>query len=269
MHAAAVERLTLEAELRRAFEQDELTVHYQPIVDLAADRIWGVEALVRWLHPTRGVLAPDAFLATAEETGLIDRLSRQVLSQACAQAQTWRRSMPELADLSISVNLGAGQLVEPGLVALVREVLADSGLDASALILEITEGAMMHDTDVVIATLTALKALGVRVAVDDFGTGYSSLAYLQRFPIDILKVDKSFIDALDDATEPAALAHAIISLSQALDLIPVAEGVERAEQRDELRRLGCNLAQGYLFARPADAATVTPVLSGVRHWGGR
>jgi diguanylate cyclase (GGDEF)-like protein/PAS domain S-box-containing protein len=260
MHAAAVERLTLETELRRALERDELVVHYQPIIDLGASTVWGVEALARWNHPSRGVLGPDAFLRAAEETGLIDQLSRRVLSEACAQVRTWRAAAPELHELSISVNLSAGLLVDPGLVDLVREALAEHALDSDALILEITEGAMMHDTDEVVANLGRLKELGVRVAVDDFGTGYSSLAYLQRFPIDILKVDKSFVDGLDEAPADAELAQAIIRLARALHLTPIAEGVERAAQADRLEDLGCHLAQGYLFARPAEAAAVTDLL---------
>jgi diguanylate cyclase (GGDEF)-like protein/PAS domain S-box-containing protein len=260
MHAAAVERLTLETELRHALERDELVVHYQPIIDLATAGVWGVEALVRWHHPTRGVLGPGSFLRAAEETGLIDQLSRLVLSQACAQAGAWRRAAPHLRDLSISVNVSAGLLVEPALAHLVDEVLAEHQLDAHALILEITEGAMMHETEDVIANLERLKAVGVRIAVDDFGTGYSSLAYLQRFPIDILKVDKSFVDGLGRASADAELAQAIIRLAHALHLTPIAEGIERSDQRARLRDLGCDLAQGFLFGRPADADTVTALL---------
>jgi diguanylate cyclase (GGDEF)-like protein/PAS domain S-box-containing protein len=252
MHAAAVERLTLEAELRRALDGAELTVHYQPIVDVASGRPWGVEALARWQHPRRGLLAPDAFLPTAEEAGLVNRIDRQVLAIACAQAQEWRASSPELADLTVTVNVSAAQLVDDDLVDHVRSVLAAAGLAPSALVLEITEGAMMHDTDAVVANLNGLKGLGVRVALDDFGTGYSSLAYLRRFSIDILKVDKSFIESVDGDTDSSALAHAIIDLAQTLRLTPVAEGVERVAQRDRLGELGCPLAQGYLFAHPQD-----------------
>ena len=257
MHAAAVERLTLETELRHALERDELVVHYQPIIDLATGGVWGVEALVRWHHPIRGVLGPAAFIRAAEETGLIDELSRLVLSRACAQAGAWRRAAPHLQDLSISVNLPAGLLHDPGLAQVVHEVLAEHELDADALILEITEGAMMHETEEVIANLVRLKAVGVRVAVDDFGTGYSSLAYLQRFPIDILKVDKCFVDGLGRTSADAELAQAIIRLAHALHLTPIAEGIERADQRERLRDLGCDLAQGYLFGRPANATAVT------------
>jgi diguanylate cyclase (GGDEF)-like protein/PAS domain S-box-containing protein len=260
MHAAALERLTLDAELRRALEGDELTVHYQPIVDLASGRAWGAEALVRWQHPRRGLLTPESFLPTAEEAGLVGRIDRRVLGLACEQAQAWRSSSPELADLALTVNVSAARLVDTDLVDHVRGVLAGSGLAPSALVLEITEGAMMHDTDAVVANLTGLKELGVRVALDDFGTGYSSLAYLRRFSIDILKVDKSFTDSIGGDDDSAALAHAIIDLAQTLRLAPVAEGVERAEQRDRLIELGCRLAQGYLFARPQDASATTAFL---------
>ena len=260
MHAAALERLTLEAELRRALEHDELTVHYQPIMDLASHRPWGVEALVRWQHPRRGLLTPDCFVPIAEETGLVNHIDRRVLTLACAQAQQWRSSAPELADLAVTVNVSAAQLVGTDLVDDVRSVLAASGLAPSALVLEITEGAMMHDTEAVVANLSGLNALGVRVALDDFGTGYSSLAYLRRFSIDILKVDKSFIETLGGDTDSAALAHAIIDLAQTLCIIPVAEGVERPEQRDRLVDLGCPLAQGYLFARPLDGPAAAAFL---------
>ena len=256
MHSTAVERLKVETELRHGIERGELTPYYQPIVELAIGRIVGVEALARWRHPTRGVLGPDAFMALADETRLIEDIDHLVLTQACSDLRQWQSTGIVGPEFWVSVNLAAQHLVGDGLVGEVQEALATNGLDPSCLILEITEGAMMRDTDATIANLVRLRALGVRIAVDDFGTGYSSLAYLQRFPIDILKIDKSFIDRIDDGPEEAALPHAIIRLAHTLHLTTIAEGVERECQQACLRDLGCELAQGYYFAVPAAADVI-------------
>jgi diguanylate cyclase (GGDEF)-like protein/PAS domain S-box-containing protein len=255
MHSTAVERLKVEAELRRGIERGELTPYYQPIVDLGADRIVGVEALARWHHPTRGLLAPDAFMALADETLLIDDIDHLVLAQACADLRQWQDAGMAGPGFWVSVNLAPQHLIGDGLVSEVEAALAARGLDPACLVLEITEGAMMRDTDAAITNLVQLKALGVRIAVDDFGTGYSSLGYLQRFPIDILKIDKTFIDGVDVGPDGAALPHAIIRLAHTLHLTTIAEGVERDDQRSCLRDLGCELAQGYYFERavPAEA----------------
>jgi diguanylate cyclase (GGDEF)-like protein/PAS domain S-box-containing protein len=261
MHAAAVERLEVEADLRRAEERGELRVHYQPIFDLSTGAVNGVEALVRWEHPIRGLLAPAAFIPLAEETGLIQEIGRQVLTVACRQVRAWQIELPSLPPLSVSVNLSPRQLLDPFLVGDVSRALESTGLPASSLVLEITEGAMMHDTETTVGVLRALRELGVRLAVDDFGTGYSSLSYLQRFPIDVLKIDQSFVAGLAGSPEESALARAIVKLAQTLQLTAVAEGVETQVQVDRLKELGCELAQGYLLARPQAAEAVTRLLA--------
>jgi EAL domain-containing protein (putative c-di-GMP-specific phosphodiesterase class I) len=261
MHANAIERLQMEADLRRAIDRGEITAHYQPIVELATGRTVGVEALARWRHPVRGMLGPEVFIALAEETGLIEDIGTLILGQACADLRRWQVAGIAGPAFSASVNLAPQQLVGHGLLGEVEVALATHGLDPSCLILEITEGAMMRDTDAAIANLTGLRALGVKVAVDDFGTGYSSLAYLQRFPLDILKIDKSFVDGIDGGPEQSALPHAIIRLAQTLHLEPIAEGVERESQKVRLRELGCELAQGYHLARPAPADVIAATLS--------
>jgi predicted signal transduction protein with EAL and GGDEF domain len=260
MHATAVRRLEMEAELRRALDGGELVVYYQPIVALATRRMSGVEALVRWQHPDRGLLPPSVFIGLAEETGLIHQLGRQVLETACAQVRRWQVQHPRHATLSVSVNLSPRQLTSDVVVQEVRDALDVSGLPASSLVLEITEGVMMHDTEATIQRLRALKALGVRLAVDDFGTGYSSLSYLQRFPIDILKIDRSFVAAIDSGQDEYSLARAIVSLARSLHLQAVAEGVETQAQEDALRELRCDLAQGYYLAVPQGAEAVGAML---------
>jgi diguanylate cyclase (GGDEF)-like protein len=260
MHTAALDRLEIQADLRRALDQHELTLQYQPIVALNTGRVVGVEALVRWRHPERGLLPPNAFIPIAEETGLICELGRQVLVEACVQARRWQRLRPQDPQLSLSVNLSPRQLQSDDILAHIGEALVVSGLDASSLVLEITEGAMVHDSDAIINRLTALKELGVKVALDDFGTGYSSFSYLQRLPIDVLKIDRSFIGMLHD-DKKATLAQAIVSLARTMDLVAVAEGVETSAQAEMLGRIGCDLAQGYYLARPMDADAVDAFLS--------
>jgi diguanylate cyclase (GGDEF)-like protein/PAS domain S-box-containing protein len=255
MHAEAVERLEIQADLRRALDRGELTLQYQPIVALDTGRISGVEALVRWCHPERGLLAPNAFIPIAEETGLICELGRQVLVEACSQARAW-----QLPPLTVSVNLSPRQLQGDELIAHITEALEVSGLAPSTLVLEITEGAMMHDTEAIIAKLEVLKALGVKLAVDDFGTGYSSLSYLQRFPIDVLKIDRTFIGRIDSDDNSSSLIGAILSLARIMQLEAVAEGVETEAQADMLTQLGCDLAQGYYLARPMDAERLEEIL---------
>jgi len=260
MHATAVRRLEMEADLRRALDGGELVLHYQPIVALATRRMSGVEALVRWQHPDRGLLPPSVFIGLAEETGLIHQLGRQVLEAACVQARRWQVQHPRHATLSVSVNLSPRQLTSDVVVQEVRNALEVSGLPASSLILEITEGVMMHDTEATIQRLRALKALGVRLAVDDFGTGYSSLSYLQRFPIDILKIDRSFVAAIDAGQDEYSLARAIVSLARSLHLQAVAEGVETRAQAEALSELQCDMAQGFYLASPQGADAVGALL---------
>ena len=252
MQAEVIDRLELEADLQRAIDRKELEVFYQPIIALGTGELAGHEALVRWRHPTRGLMSPGAFVPVAEETGMIGSIGRFVLREAARQAASWAALTG--ADLSMNVNLSGRQLEDPGLVEEVTTVLRETGLPAGRLVLEITETVLMHDTESTIERLRALRALGVRLAVDDFGTGYSSLRYLNRFPLDVLKMAKPFVDGLGSQEEDPALARAIVDLGANLGLTIVAEGIERSAQLTHLRRLGCPLGQGYWFARPMPAA---------------
>jgi diguanylate cyclase (GGDEF)-like protein/PAS domain S-box-containing protein len=250
MREAAISRFELGADLRRAIERREFVLHYQPVVDLTHGRILGFEALVRWQHPTRGLLAPAAFVPTAEATGLIVAIGRWVLEEACVQAHRWQLDTMTDPKLSMSANLSARELREPGLVENVAAILQRTGVDPSTIVLEITETSMVEDADGAIATLQALKALGVRLAIDDFGTGYSSLSYLRRLPVDVLKLDRSFVVPAGRGDRESALVDAVFRLGRSLGLVTIAEGIEDAEQRDRLVSLGCRVGQGYLFARP-------------------
>jgi EAL domain-containing protein (putative c-di-GMP-specific phosphodiesterase class I) len=223
-------------------------VYYQPEIDLTSGQVTGCEALARWNHPTQGFLEAGAFIGLAEETGLILEVGSWVLATACRQAGIWRRDHPT-RPLIVRVNLSARQIAQPDLVAIVVEALDHGGLDAASLCLEITETALMDDPDAALRVLSDLRALGVTLAIDDFGTGYSSLAYLKRFPVDILKIDRSFVDGVGEDPEDTAIVTAIVSMSRALGLRVVAEGVETQQQADELRWLGAEAAQGYLFSR--------------------
>jgi diguanylate cyclase (GGDEF)-like protein/PAS domain S-box-containing protein len=257
MHAAVVERLALKADLRRAVDAGEFEPYYQPIVDLQSGTTVGVEALVRWHHPERGLLLPAAFVELAEETALIVPIGVQVLRRACADAADWQRRLGEHAPRSVSVNLSVRQLQHPGIVDEVAAALRDSGLPSEALVLEITESTLLDDADAAAVRLDELKALGVRVALDDFGTGYSSLSYLGRFPVDVLKIDKSFVDSLGgEVEERTALVGAIVGLGTTLGVQVTAEGIEGAEQLSHLLHLGCELGQGFYFAKPLPAAAL-------------
>ncbi|HEX5580161.1 MAG TPA: EAL domain-containing protein [Gemmatimonadaceae bacterium] len=261
MHEAVRERLAIEADLRRALERNELSLHYQPIVRLDTGIPIGVEALVRWQHPDRGAVSPGAFIPVAEDTGLIVSLGRWILREACEQARRWQSARAGVAPpLRVTINISGRQLQDASFVADVRETLAATGVDATSLVLEITESVLMQHTEVVLERLRELKALGLSLAIDDFGTGYSSLGYLQRFPIDILKIDKAFVDAVRDGDGDPALARAVIALGDSLGMQTVAEGIEGAAQADGLRRLGCQLGQGYHFARPLPAEALSALL---------
>ena len=260
MHTTVMERLELEADFRQGVINEDLVVHYQPIVNLDTKGIVGFEALVRWQHPTRGLLRPEAFLAFAEQAGFMGAVDCFVLTKACGQVLRWQRDGLVAPDASISVNLSARDMVEAGIDRAVRILLAESGFDPSNLIVEITESAMMNDIDAAVRELRSLKALGLRIAIDDFGTGYSSLAYLQRLPIDILKIDRSFVAALSADVESVTLVNAIIRMAEALGHTTIAEGIERATQDTILRQLGCHLGQGYLLGPPLDAASMETVL---------
>jgi diguanylate cyclase (GGDEF)-like protein/PAS domain S-box-containing protein len=254
MHTRALERFEVQADLERALSRGEFVVHYQPIVDFETGEARGVEALVRWNHPTRGLLGPLEFISVAEETGAIVPLGAWVLGEACRQTAAWRSQHAAASDLWVSVNLSTRQLLEADLVTQVRDVLTASDLAPSALTLELTEGSLMQDVEETVRKLRALKDLGVRLAIDDFGTGSSSLGYLQRFPIDTLKIDKSFVDgiAADDSEDPA-LVRAIVQMAATLNLDTIAEGIEGSDQLNELLSAGCRSGQGYLFARPLQA----------------
>jgi diguanylate cyclase (GGDEF)-like protein len=267
MHVEAVERLELEADLQRAIERDELVLHYQPIVSLQSSEIIGVEALVRWLHPKRGLLPPGAFIPLAEETGLILPLGRWVLGEATRQVAAWQQEDPRPQPLKVSVNLSGWQLTQPSLIDEVNEALAASGLPPSALVLELTETILMTDTEASIEKLHSLKRLGVELAIDDFGTGYSSLRYLQRFPIDILKIAKPFVDGLASDTGDSMLARVIVDLSRNLGLETIAEGIEEQEQLTSLRALGSTMGQGYHFARPLEPRAMEELLFASRDVG--
>ena len=299
MRASAVDRLDIETALRRSLERRELRIYYQPIIDLRTGAIDGVEALLRWEHPERGLLNPDEFITVAEETGLIVPIGAWVLDQACRQVQRWQAEVPALEPLRLSVNLSGRQLGHSKLVEDVASVLAETGIDPSLVELEITESVLMDDVEMSQETLSRLHALGVKLAVDDFGTGYSSLSYLRRFPVELLKVDKSFVEALtdkpssplaevpgiadaldaastsgdvdgsgdpDDGAGDIAVVAAIVTLAHSLGLIAVAEGVETAAQLALLRQLGCDRGQGYYMARPGTDHDTGELLRAAAHW---
>ena len=247
MRAGAMRRLEVERELRHALERDELALYYQPVVDLRNGEINGLEALVRWRHPDRGLLDPPEFVSVAEDSGLIEPIGRWVQERACRQALEWHQLRPDSRPFDVAVNLSARQVAHRDLPATVEEVIARTGLDPVHLRLEITESVLVEESATAISSLAALSELGVRLVLDDFGTGYSSLAYLNRFPFHALKIDRSFVDPLGIEQEATAIVEAIIGMARALSLEVIAEGVESEVQLAELRRLGCDYAQGHLF----------------------
>ena len=260
MRTTLIERLTLEDDLRRAVERGEFVLHYQPTFALADGRLEGVEALVRWAHPTGGLIAPMEFIPVAEEIGLIGAIGAFVLNEACHQMRGWQRDHPSLGSLTLSVNVSVRQLQDPALPDIVASALAQSRLDPSALVLELTESVLADDSERTLGGLARLKALGVRLAIDDFGTGYSSLSYLRRFPIDVIKIDRSFVDGLPAGPDALALVQAIVRLGQTLFLQTVAEGIEGAEQLAELQAVGCDIGQGYYLARPMTTTALGELL---------
>jgi EAL domain-containing protein (putative c-di-GMP-specific phosphodiesterase class I) len=260
MNAQALERLELEADLRQALERGEFRVYYQPKMALASGQLEGMEALVRWEHPRRGLVSPAAFIPLAEETGLIRPLGQWVLEESCRQTKRWHDQMPGLA-LVTSVNLSARQFQQPTLVADVAAALQQSGVRPEHIQLEITESAAMEDAEAAVATLQQLKNLGVQLAIDDFGTGYSSLAYLKRFPVDALKIDRAFVSGLYQGSEDASIVNAVASLGHALNLSIVAEGIETADESRHVHALGCEVGQGYYFAKPLSVAEAEAFLA--------
>jgi EAL domain-containing protein (putative c-di-GMP-specific phosphodiesterase class I) len=249
MEAEAVERMELETALRVAIDRDELRLHYQPIVSLGSGEVAGWEALVRWQHPARGLVSPVVFIPIAEETGLIVAIGSWVLDRACRQVRAWQE-LTGNESLTISVNVAARQFEDPALIGTVQRTLRRSGLAPSCLKLEITESAIMADAEGAVTTLRALKALGVQIAIDDFGTGYSSLAYLKQFPVDMLKIDRSFVDGLGRDPHDTAIVRSVVALARTLELRLTAEGIETSDQRTQLAMLECEFGQGYLFGRP-------------------
>jgi diguanylate cyclase (GGDEF)-like protein/PAS domain S-box-containing protein len=256
MRARAMQRLETERALHRALEREELRVFYQPEVRLDTGVIFGVEALVRWQHPERGLVPPADFVPLAEETGLVVAVDKWVLEEACCQSKRWRDAYPAAPPLSVAVNVSARQFAQRDLVEVVGGALADTDTDPSLLCLEITETVLMEDSDQALRVLAGLKELGVRLSIDDFGTGYSSLSYLRRFEVDILKVDRSFVDGVGRDPHDHRILTAIASLADALSLVTIAEGVETAEQLHGVRRLGFDAAQGYYFAPPQPAPAI-------------
>ena len=253
MHQRAVSSLRLETDLRRALERREIIPYYQPIVDLDSGAVVAFEALARWRHPNLGLLSPDLFIPVAEETGLVGAIGEWMLVEGCRQAREWQRRHPRRSTLGISVNVSGRQLSQGAIAGEVERAVDESGLDPACLTLEITESALMHNLNAGAAVIQRLHAMKVGLHLDDFGTGYSSLAYLHSFPVDALKVDRSFVNKLDGGPQQAAIVKAIVSLAHNLGMEVIAEGVETPAQAKALRRLNCRRAQGYLFSKPVPA----------------
>jgi diguanylate cyclase (GGDEF)-like protein len=260
----ALARLHNEKAIRKAIEREEFRVFFQPEVAIDGEHIMGMEALVRWQHPERGLLGPGEFIALAEETGLIVPLGTWVLRDACQRAVVWQRSRPADQPLTLRVNVSARQLAQDSLRETVAEIIEETGIDPGLLCLEVTESVLIEDPEQSIRTLTALKQLGVKIAIDDFGTGYSSLEYLRRMPVDCVKVDRSFVRGLPENEEDVAIVNAVIELGHALKLSVTAEGVETVEQLGNLRTAGCDTAQGFLFFRPEPPEEVAKLFAGAQ-----
>ncbi len=261
LRVRTLERLALENDLRRALDREELHVRYQPVVSLRDGSLASVEALVHWEHPQRGLVGPSDFIPVAEDSGLIAQIGEWVLRESCHQACSWHAANPDAPPLGLSVNLSARQIAQRDLAGSVARALRDSGLDPRSLCLEITESAILDDTDTANRTLRALLSLGVGLVLDDFGTGYSSLAYLTRLPIEGLKIDRSFVEQMGDGERPTAIVTAIVRMAQALSMQVTGEGVESAHQLQELRRLGCDRAQGFHIAQPLPPEKIAELLA--------
>jgi EAL domain-containing protein (putative c-di-GMP-specific phosphodiesterase class I) len=258
MNAGSRKQLALETNLRKAVENNELQLFYQPKVDINRNRIVGVEALLRWEHPGMGYISPLEFIPIAEDNGLIVPIGEWVLHTAFAELGNWRAAGHD--DLTMAVNLSSAQLARPGLENIVEAALAAADIDPGMAELEITENVAMQNIDSAIATLTILKQMGIAIAMDDFGTGYSSLGYLRRLPVDIVKIDQSFVHGIPESKEDALIAQAIIAMANSLNLSLVVEGVENARQLRFFRQQGCDIVQGYLFSKPVNAAEMLKLL---------
>jgi diguanylate cyclase (GGDEF)-like protein len=252
MHARAVALLQLETDLRRAVERNEFRLYYQPIVSFHSGKVYGFEALIRWLHPEKNIISPAEFIPIAEETGLIIPIGRWVLREACRQMKEWQQSYPNLPPLTVSVNLSGKQLSQPDLIQDIKSILNETELDPSYLELEITESVIMENAEHAADMLAQLRALRVQINVDDFGTGYSSLSYLHRFPVNNLKIDQSFVSRIGVDEENSEIISTILTLARNLGLDVIAEGVETKEQLNHLQDLGCEQGQGYYFSVPVD-----------------
>jgi diguanylate cyclase (GGDEF)-like protein/PAS domain S-box-containing protein len=264
MYESTLERLNMETDLRRAVDHGELNICYQPILDLDADRIVGFEALVRWLHPKRGVVYPLEFIPLAEETGLIFPIGEWVLREACSQVCAWQKQFSLNPPLKLSVNISSKQLSQPDLITKISEILDETGLDASCLALEITESMIMKDPDAAASIMKRMRDLGIHIHIDDFGTGYSSLSYIHRFPISALKIDRSFIQKMFANNENMEIIKAIITLANNLGLDLIAEGLEVSDQLAQLRELNCHYGQGFLFSEPMEVRTIEDWLASGR-----
>jgi diguanylate cyclase len=256
MHKEAIERLQFENDLRTAVAQRQICLHYQPIIDMKSERLIGFEALARWQHPTRGWVGPAEFIPVAEEIGAIIPLGFQVIEEACRQLKVWQSTRPGLADLTMSINLSRKQLDAPDLVERIGQIIDETGVDRNNVKIEITESSIMSNAKAALAVLCGIRDLGVQLQIDDFGTGYSSLSCLQTLPVSGLKIDRDFIKGLSQNPEQATIIRTIIALAHALGIPLVAEGVETSDQNTILRSLGCDQAQGYMFAKPMDPAAV-------------
>ncbi len=266
MHAAAVARLQLERELRNSVEEQRFRLYYQPIVSLRTGKIRGFEALVRWQHPTRGLVSPEEFIPLAEETGVIFPLGTWVFQEACRQMHSWQQQCAATPPLFISINLAVKQLEQPDLVVQLNRILQETGLTPQSVKLEITESSLMENTSTTAAMITQLRDLGTQISLDDFGTGYSSMSYLHSFPINTLKIDRAFISRMCTDTQSAAIVRTILALAHHLGMDVVAEGVEFAQQFLDLRTLGCEYAQGYFVSKPLDSQAAEALLAADPQW---
>jgi EAL domain-containing protein (putative c-di-GMP-specific phosphodiesterase class I) len=259
MHEAVEQRAQLEEDLRHALLHREFVLAYQPVIELATGRLRGVEALIRWHHPQRGLVSPLDFIPVAEDSGLIAEIGTWVLREACIQGAAWRSLLEDDVPFDVAINISGHQLA-PQLAETVLDALTTAGMRAVDVILEMTESTLMKDSAANLEILHQLRGLGVKLAIDDFGTGYSSLSYLRQFPVDILKIDKSFIDGIHGDANESAVARAVLKLSQTMHLTTIAEGIENQQQYDVLVRLGCPLGQGFLMSRPVPAEQITSMI---------
>jgi EAL domain-containing protein (putative c-di-GMP-specific phosphodiesterase class I) len=266
MREQALRRLELESDLRQALERQELLLYYQPIVTFDTGKITGFEALVRWQHPKQGLVFPGEFINIAEETGLIIPMGQWIFQTACRQLKDWHQQFPKDPSLLMSINLSGAQFTQSDLVEVIAHTLRAANLEGHQIKLELTESMMMANADGVIALLLRLKSLNLKLGIDDFGTGYSSLSYLHRFPMDTLKIDRSFVSQMDEASNDAEIVRTIIMLSHTLGLDVIAEGIETQAQLETLRQLGCEHGQGYFLAKPLSSDAATALLAEDPQW---